>query len=484
MKKMNRLFFLMTLSLILLSACKDGEPLTPDHENLTPLPEIPGEEELEPVEDVVTVLEDNYFARYCLARFDADGDGRLTMEEAAAAEAIIPAEDEPALLEDHYRFVSFEGIAYFRNLKRLEIKSSLISTLDLSRNSKLEQLSFDIPQGQARLEQLVVRNTQLRELTLPNCELKELDLRNTPLEVLNLGQGAEALSSLDLRYCPALRLFSCTKSSISSLELRYCPLLEELELCDMPLQQLDLSNGSKLHTLTLNRTRLTALSLKYCTALSRLDLAENSLSQLDLSHQQELLEVDLSDNPLLKIDISKCEKLERFKAERTQISALNTDYNNQLRELKLSGSKLRYLDLSTNPKLECLECASNELVELVINSDNNPLLCRICCAQNRFISLDFSRCAISEWLEEDGSSFAPQPDLEVLTLPTHTLKVSLEQFTTSPKLRKVILQAVELPTLHYEVLEPSAATLYVPAEALESYQASPWSEAFAEIRAL
>lgn len=488
MKKMTTSLRFMAASLLLLAACKKSEPLTPDHENLQPLPEIPEEEALAPVDDVVTVMEDAYFARYCLARFDADGDGRLTMAEAEAAEAIVPAEDQPALLEDHYRFVSLDGIAYLPNLKRIEIKSSLISDLDLSRNAKVEQLSFDIPQGQARLERLVVRNTQLRELVLPNCELKELDLRNTPLESLNLEQGAAALSSLDLRYCSELRYLSCRGSQIASLELRYSPNLEYLALEDMPLQTLDLNNCAKLTELRINRTHLAGLTLKYNTTLRMLDLRENRLAKIDLTTLAGVVSVDVSSNPLTSLDISKCEKLTSLRADKTQISTLNTDNNTLLEVLSCGESKLHHLDLSTNPKLQRLDCHHNEMSELLINSDNNPHLAEVRCAENQFVSLDFSRCPITSWQEGSdprvGSTFAPQPQLEVLTLPTHTLEVDLRQLTSCPKLRKVILQATQVPTLRYEAMERSQATLYVPNEALAAYEASPWYEAFTQIRAL
>lgn len=63
---------------------------------------------LKSVDDVCSVMDDDVFKEYCLKSFDSDGDGILSMEEAAAVELII--------INNSPNLVSLKGIEYFTNL--------------------------------------------------------------------------------------------------------------------------------------------------------------------------------------------------------------------------------------------------------------------------------------------------------------------------------------------------------------------------------
>lgn len=472
-----------------LAACGGGEELTPEGvlPTLPELPEITENEELAVVNDVLSVVEDTYFARYCLVRFDTNGDGMLSMAEAERVERIVRDEDPAELQEDHAWFTSMQGIEYFKNLRVLEVRSSVMAELDLSYNTRLEELRFVLPQNMSRLKRLNISHTKIEELEVPLSELEELLVGDARLERLVVASTDNNLKAIDVRYCADLEELQISDSNLTSLDLRYCPRLRSLIVTSSQLSTIDLTRNSELELLYLGDARLTSINLRYNSELERLLLGGNQLTTLSLKELPKLKELSLKGNPILALDITGLELLEILDVASTRLTTLNTDNNGSLRSLTCSGAKISSLDLTTNRSLMNLECSNNSMTNLSLGANPNPIA--VICDNNNYISLDFSQLNIHSWQErsevQSGSTFAPQSQLELLTLPATTQWVAHTQFTSCPKLRKVILNAVEVPTLLYEgTITPSAATLYVPSEAIASYESSPWAEAFSEIRTL
>lgn len=88
---------------------------------------------LKPVDDVCSVMDDDAFKEYCLKSFDSDGDGILSMEEAAAVE-LIRINNSPNL-------VSLKGIEYFTKLTDLSCGGNQLASLDVTKNGQLTSLS-------------------------------------------------------------------------------------------------------------------------------------------------------------------------------------------------------------------------------------------------------------------------------------------------------------------------------------------------------
>ncbi len=488
---MKRLLWILTAAW-LLTACGDGEELiSPDTQKTTPpkLPELTEPEALPHVDDVMEVIDDPYFARYALVRFDSNGDGRLSMAEVERAERIIYDEDSPELQADYGRFISMKGIEYFKNLEALEVRSSVLIELDLSHNSNLRELRFKINQGECRLKKLNVSHTDLEELEIPSSELEELQVSGSRLEKLNVLSTNGALKSLDVRYCEDLETLVVYDCAFPSLDLRYCPRLTSLLISNAPIATIDLSQNNRLFYLTITQTAISRIDLSKNPEIFDLNLSGNNLSSVNLSHLKKLNSLILTSNPLKEIDIRDLEELTLLSIAETLISSLNTDNNTNLSILECRNSNISSLDLTTNTKLQTLHCSNNRLTNISWGANNN--LSVLSCNNNLFTALDFSNLNMLCWRGYDENfndlycTFAPQPNLEVLTLAACTQQVSLKQFTDCPKLRKVILHANEVPELSYEgKITRSKATLYVPSEAIASYEASPWAEAFAEVRSL
>ncbi len=477
----------------LLVACSNEELSLVEPEPLLPeLPTIEQKEELPMVDDVCSpeVMDDSHFARYCLARFDTNGDGMLSMTEAERVERIVRDEDPEEQHEDHGWFASMKGIEYFKNLEVLEVRSTVLKELDLSYNTHLEELRFVLPQNLSRLTVLDVSNTRLTELVVPISEIYKLDVRGSRLHSLNVCSTDGHLTELDVRYCDQLEELRISNSPIEAVDLRYCSKLTSFSASHTNLQAIDLSQNKKLENLELIACGITSIDLHENTALEVVDLQENSLNSIDLSDLKALIWLNLSGNPITELDITDNESLKSLTISDTAISSLNTDNNTDLRALICNNAKLTRLDLSTNGKIEQLLCSGNMLTELNITPKAGENLKQLQCSNNLFTSLDLSNTTLRSWNDDtqesttESCNFAPQPNLEVLSLATTTEQVSLTQFSGCPKLRKVILYATEAPELLFEKKEKCAATLYVPAEAVDSYLDSDWGDLFDEVRSL
>ena len=189
---------------------------------------------LKEVEDVCTQMEDIYFMTYCYEHFDANKDGKVSMQEASAAQGIAIKAN----------IVSFKGIEYFTQLKRLSISNFEIESLSLS------------------------HNTQLTELELIwNASLSSLDLsKNTLLKKVHLNHNNK-LNHLDL-------------SSSSHLETLYC--ISNTNLTSI------ITNSSELFIVNVQDNTLTLLDVSKSTVLDFLDCTRNRLTDLDISNNINL----------------------------------------------------------------------------------------------------------------------------------------------------------------------------------------------------
>lgn len=77
-------------------------------------------------------FEDPVFEGYIIENFDADGDGKISANEAAAVEEISVSE---------MGITSLKGIEAFVNLILLDCSYNSLSVLDLSKNTALTDLS-------------------------------------------------------------------------------------------------------------------------------------------------------------------------------------------------------------------------------------------------------------------------------------------------------------------------------------------------------
>ena len=123
----TKLFWLMAILSVISISC-DKTSLGGDGSgnggNDGPLPEL---SPLEEVDNVCDKMDDLKFMTYCYENFDVNKDGKVSMSEASAVEAIV-----------YNKASSFAGLEYFNNLKNFE--SNSVETVDFRYNSMLETI--------------------------------------------------------------------------------------------------------------------------------------------------------------------------------------------------------------------------------------------------------------------------------------------------------------------------------------------------------
>ena len=304
MGKFKFLFFLIIP--ILSFACnKDNEDRNPEPEFI--LPEI---------EDVLSVIPDEVFKRYCAENFDIDQDGKLSMDEAKIVQQIEII---------NMGILSLEGIEYFSGLRRLDCSNFLedrhgnpmenynaIKFIDLSGNSSLVHL--DCSFGQIETLNLS-RNTELQELNCFVNPLRILDVtKNTKLMTLIATDGY--LSALDVSNNPLLETLYCSQNNLSSIDVSNNSKLRALSTGNNPIKSLNVSKNPELVILSCDCNKLTSLDLSENLLLEYLTCFSNSLEVLNLSNQSKLTELYCADNPLHTLDISSSKSLNDLKCDK------------------------------------------------------------------------------------------------------------------------------------------------------------------------
>ena len=202
-------------------------------------------------------------------KFDKDGNGIFSEEERNAITSIGLTNGY-----NEQKVASLDGIEHFPNLKLLSCSYNNLSSLDVSKNEKLETLYCS---GNPLTSLDVSKNPALLTLWCAEDNLTELDVSKNPaLDWLNCDQNN--LSSLDVSKNPALKMLSCDQNNLTSL---------------------DVSQNHKLKTLSVDKNHLTSLDLSP-TVVSALYTDGN---QIDINVETTPRTFDLSILP--GFDVSK-----------------------------------------------------------------------------------------------------------------------------------------------------------------------------------
>ena len=251
--------------------------------------------------NVFDEIADPGFLYYCrdLMDFDANGDGRLSPEEARLIREINVSEWYKVTGN---RIYSLEGIEYFTGLTFLACYGNALTELDLSKNTELTYLHV---------------GTNL---------LTKLDLSNNT-KLVELYVGKNMITEIDLSPCPGLKKFHCfVCSELTSVDFSKNPELVEVYAESCPkITSLDFSNNPDLAVVRCYDGNLTSLDVSNCTKIEALNCFDNQLTELDVSRFTELTVLDCSGNRLTALDVSNAASLEYLMC-----------YNNRMTELDAS----------------------------------------------------------------------------------------------------------------------------------------------------
>ena len=146
--------------------------------------------------------------------------------------------------------------------------------------------------------------TELQTLSCYYNSISSLDVtKNTKLR--NLIFGSNEVSSIDLSKNTALKHISCYDNKLTSLNVSNCPDLDYLDCMYNRLTSLDVSKNTKLVELICSGNGLTSLDLSKNTALEKLNCDDNKLTSLNLTNNKKLKKLDCSLNKINSTEMGK-----------------------------------------------------------------------------------------------------------------------------------------------------------------------------------
>jgi len=318
---------------------------------------------LEPLE--LVEFEDETFKAYCVANFDTDGDGEISIDEALAVTVMncfnaSSTHEYTYYYSGGYRYdfiyaTSLKGIEEFKNLQILNVSGSTsvqgpLASLDLRQNTALTLLvvnfnditSLNI-EGLNQLEGLECCYTKLSEIDAYGLSsLKDLNAtNNTLLEKINLSQ-CTSFTTLDIENTLKLEHFECAKTKLTKLNLSDQPNLSYVNCSNCSeLEELDLSESKVSNTITwtncpaikkflFRNTQLATWPAEDFAGFSYLEEVDlygsNYAGILDLSDKGHLKKLDAGNNQLLTgITVAERAPIEDFECAYSSVTSLDIE---------------------------------------------------------------------------------------------------------------------------------------------------------------
>ncbi len=152
------------------------------------------------------------------------------------------------------------------------------------------------------------------------------------------------------------------------------------------LQNLNLSENTKITSLDFSGNNLSSINLTANSELKILSCGSNLFETLDLSHQKKLYNFYCVDaTKLSSINIGKNDSIVFIWVTSSLITKLDVSGCSNLRALAFSDNKLKSLDVSKNPLLQYLSIKNNEIDSIDLSNKN--YLSNVECGGNKLLKL-------------------------------------------------------------------------------------------------
>ena len=306
--------------------------------------------------DILASITDLVFRQYCLDNFDINKDGIISTSEARKVEDINVV---------GMQIRSLAGIEHFTEMWELNCTRNGLSSLDLSKNTKLQFLYCE--------------NNAIENLDLSNNKLlKTVRSGWNTLNYVNI-TGLTELEDIELYFGNFETIDLSTNTSLGSLALNRSSLNRQLS-------SLDVSHNTKLSELRCNGTGLTSLNLSNNTDLASLYCEDNRLQTLDLSNNTKLLTLYCGYNSFSggTVNVSSNVELLELSCVGANITSLNLTNNAKLNKLFINDNRISSLNLATNTGLTEINASNNTLSGILD-------LSRLTNAQSGELKFDFRR---------------------------------------------------------------------------------------------
>lgn len=191
------------------------------------------------------------------------------------------------------------GIEAFTNLITLNCAVNFLTNLDLSKNTKLEEL-FMYNNQITSID--VTLLTKLKIFWCHSNQLSNLDVtKNTGL--ISLVCWDNNLTSLNTLNNPNLNVLVCEQNQITSLNVTNNKTLNRFQCGNNQLTSLNINNNTNLTYLSCEQNFLTTLNVNNNKSLQTIYCNNNQLAELDFTQNSGLTTLDCSNNELCKLNL-------------------------------------------------------------------------------------------------------------------------------------------------------------------------------------
>ena len=279
-------------------------------------------------------------------KIDADGDGKITFEEAAAVKGLQLGFDlKPESTVDCVTDIT--GLEYFTSLETLSLKYNSVSDIKpIEGISTLKVLILgENPISSINLDAL----GELTDLRLYGTNISDIDLTKTPkLESLYLQRTN--VSKVDLTPLQSLDQALLNKcSSLTEIKASNLPSITRIDAVECNLKSFEISDCPSLRELHLNSNKLTSIKMTNLAMLMRLNVYDNQLTSIDVSNLPLLMWLFVFDNQLTSIDLSANVPLREFRASNNPLTEVNLSTNENIVSLELENmSKMKTLNIKND----------------------------------------------------------------------------------------------------------------------------------------
>ena len=233
---------------------------------------------------------DEEFRRFLKECCDKNGDGKLDVDIKSMT---IPAS---------YAIKRLKGIEFFEDLEKLDCHGIGLTTLNVGKNFKLEEL--DCSDNQLK-ESYPILSSGLKKLNCSNNKLTYMNLGilyGLNLEEVNCSNNE--IRNIVMDSVGELVKFDCSNNDLMTLDVSQCFKLKELNCSGNQLMELDVSSQTQLKQLDCSKNKLTELNVKQNGGLTSLICNDNQLKTLDLSQNLSLSHLNCAKNRLACLDVT------------------------------------------------------------------------------------------------------------------------------------------------------------------------------------
>ncbi|MEO6174658.1 MAG: T9SS type A sorting domain-containing protein [Flavobacterium circumlabens] len=190
-----------------------------------------------------------------------------------------------------------------------------------------------------------------KSLTYLNCyvnSITSLNLsHNTKLE--ELYAPSTLLTSLNVSNNTSLTTLTCSNGKLTTVDISALTALKKLDIRNNALTALDVSGNTQLVNLYCGNNQLTALDLSANTSLKELIVDSNKLTVLNVSKNPELTLIDAKNNQLTTFDVSTNSKLVKLGLSNNLLTSLNLKNSNN------TNLTLPDTNFKNNLSLKCIQ---------------------------------------------------------------------------------------------------------------------------------